>query len=104
MKIQGRKSNPVSPLGPFAGPPQVDEASPTASPAAGDSVELSSTRELQRLNQMAQAVPTVRLEKVEGLRDAIEEGSYYVESEKLARRVVDEALTQAILGKAPSAC
>jgi anti-sigma28 factor (negative regulator of flagellin synthesis) len=41
-------------------------------------------------------MPGVRVEKVEVLRDAVEEGSYYVESDKLARRVVNEHLQDAV--------
>lgn len=36
------------------------------------------------------------MEKIEDIRDAVEEGSYHVESEKLAKSVVDEALQDAI--------
>lgn len=92
MKIQGRKQiTPLGSAGPLAGPSfrEVDE--PQAAPAS-DQVDLSSTQELRRLNAAAQALPEVRMEKVEGLRGQIEDGNYYVESDKLARKVVDEAL------------
>jgi anti-sigma28 factor (negative regulator of flagellin synthesis) len=35
--------------------------------------------------------------KVSDLKGAIEEGSYYVESHKLAKKVVDEILSEALL-------
>jgi flagellar biosynthesis anti-sigma factor FlgM len=63
----------------------------------GDRVDLSSSQELRQLNEAVKALPSVRAEKVEGLRGAIEEGSYHVETEKLARKVVDEALSEALL-------
>ncbi len=97
MKIQGRKQiTPLGSAGPLAGPSfrEVDE--PQAAPAS-DQVDLSSTQELRRLNAAAQALPEVRMEKVEGLREQIEDGNYYVESDKLARKVVDEALNDMLL-------
>ena len=44
------------------------------------------------LGQAAQSIPDVRMDKVEGLRGAIDNGSYFVESDKLAHKVVDEIL------------
>ena len=98
MKIQGRKSQPAGPMGPF-GMPSVSEPASTEPVIAGDSVELASATQVQQLNQMVQAMPTVRAEKVEGLRDAIEEGSYHVESDKLAKKVVDDVLSEALLAQ-----
>lgn len=94
MKIHGRKTGPIDAVNPFAGSAPLAEASPAeAPPSAGDIVDLSSTKEVRNLKETVRAMPSVRVEKVEGLRDAIEEGSYYVESEKLARKVVIEVLS-----------
>ena len=99
MKIQGRKNQSVGALGPIgiptSQPPQpIQEAEPPA--PAGDQVNLASTTQVRQLNATIQAMPAVRAEKVEGLRDAIGEGSYYVESDKLARKVVDDILAEAL--------
>jgi len=98
MKIQGRKSTQISSLGPMNMPAPAAGA-PAAEPTASvdDSVELASAQQLRTLQQAVQAMPSVRTEKVEVLRGAIEEGSYFVESDKLARKVVDEVLTEALL-------
>ncbi|MCE5231075.1 flagellar biosynthesis anti-sigma factor FlgM [bacterium] len=94
MKIQGRKQiTPLGVTGPLSGP-SFREVEETPEAQASDQVDLSSTQQLRRLNEAAQALPEVRMEKVEGLRGQIEDGNYYVESEKLARKVVDEALNE----------
>ena len=48
------------------------------------------------------AVPDLRDEVVEDLRDAVESGSYHIESEKLAKKVVDEAIREAVQRERPS--
>lgn len=101
MKIEGRKSQQFGSIGPISVPvaaelAPVEEATP---PAAGDSVDITAAHQLHKLQEAVQAMPAVRMEKVEGLRGAIEDGSYYVESEKLARKVVDDTLTEALLQK-----
>lgn len=97
MKISGRKGQigAMGPLGmpaPANPPQQAEETAP-----AGDAVELKSSTQVKTLRQAVDAMPTVRAGKVESLKDAIEEGQYHVESDKLAKRVVDEALSDAIL-------
>ena len=57
-----------------------------------DQVNLASTTQIRKLAEVANAMPAMRTEKVENLRGAIDEGNYYVESDKLARKVVDEAI------------
>lgn len=102
MKIQGRKQ-PIGAMGPISLPAAAEPAaSPeSAMPTPGDQVDLDSTGLIRKLAQAAQALPSVRTEKVEELRDAIEDGSYHVESEKLARKVVDDVLTEALMSQLP---
>jgi flagellar biosynthesis anti-sigma factor FlgM len=96
MKI-GRKPYSVGPIGPMgvpaAGAPA--ETEPPA-PAAEDKVEITAGRELGEVKKALNAIPDVRLEKVETIRESVEDGTYYVESEKIAKRVVDEALEEAV--------
>jgi len=104
MKIQGRKSPQISSLGPISMPaPAAGTPAAEPTPPADDQVELASAQQLRTLNQAVQALPSVRTEKVEVLRGAIEEGSYFVESDKLARKVVDEVLSEALMQVHPGA-
>lgn len=98
MKIQGRKGFSVGSSGPVNVPGQasMDQAE-QAGPVAGDTIEISSkSREVGGLKEAVAAVPEIRSEKIEGIRDQVEEGSYHVESEVLAKRVVDEAVGDAL--------
>lgn len=47
------------------------------------------------------ALPDVRDEKVDDLRDAVETGNYFVESDKLAKKVVDDAIREAAQRERP---
>lgn len=98
MKIQGRRSSQVGALGPINIPAQPEPAA--AKPevtVTGDSVDLTSTQQLKKLREAVQSMPAVRAGKVEDLKGAIEEGSYYVESERLAKKVVDDVLAEALM-------
>ena len=55
-----------------------------------------SSRSIDRYRDEVEKLPDVREEKVDDLRDAVERGDYHVESEKIAKRVVDEALKEAV--------
>jgi flagellar biosynthesis anti-sigma factor FlgM len=98
MKIEGRKNYGVGPLGPVQiGNLAPTEKAPDAAATNGDSIEISTpSRELVGLRETTAAIPEIRMEKVEGIREQVEDGSYYVESDKLAKRVVDEALQDAL--------
>lgn len=100
MKINGRKNaGQIGPLGPISVPNAAEEAGSADAPAAGDQVNLSNTQELKQLNAAVKAMPSVRTEKVSDIKEQVDDGSYYVESEKLARRVVDEVLSEELLKK-----
>lgn len=58
--------------------------------AATDKVSLTATAtQLQSLQQEIAALPVVDEQKVAALRAAIEDGSYQVDSQKLARNMID---------------
>lgn len=97
MKIQGRK-NIGSPVGPISFPGQATvNRTEETSGVDSDSIEISSTsREVSGLREAAKQIPDVRMEKIHDIRGQVEDGSYYVESEKIAKRVVDEALEDAV--------
>ena len=58
--------------------------------AATDKVSLTATAtQLQALQQEIAALPAVDQDKVAALRAAIEDGSYQVDSQKLARNMIE---------------
>lgn len=96
MKIQGRKPAAMGGIGPMQMPTTQEASANEAAAPTSDQVQIGAAHDLRKLNEAVATLPSVRTEKMEGIRDAIEEGSYHVESEKLARRVVDEALKDAL--------
>ena len=100
MKITGRKTPQAGAVGPLGTPPAAGEANqPEAPEPISDQVDLTSTAEIREHGAAVRAMPSVRIEKVEGLRDAIDDGQYHVESEKLARKVVDDALSDIVANR-----
>jgi negative regulator of flagellin synthesis FlgM len=62
----------------------------TGGDAAMDKISLTATAtQLQSLQQKIAALPAVDEQKVAALRAAIEDGSYQVDSQKLARNMID---------------
>lgn len=56
-------------------------------------VEISDNARLMRTaNEIAKGAPDIRQEKVAALKKAIQEGSYKVDSEKLAEKILDNHL------------
>ncbi|MDY6880763.1 MAG: flagellar biosynthesis anti-sigma factor FlgM [Desulfatiglans sp.] len=61
--------------------------------AGEDKVVLSpKAREIQKAKMLLASVPDVREEKVQEIRQRIEEGTYKVESKKIAEKIVKESL------------
>jgi flagellar biosynthesis anti-sigma factor FlgM len=56
-----------------------------------DQVHLSGkAKELEELKQVIQQMPEIRTDKVEALKKAIQEGSYQVDSLKVAGKILEE--------------
>jgi negative regulator of flagellin synthesis FlgM len=56
-----------------------------------DQVHLSGkAKELDAIKQVIQQMPEIRTEKVEALKKAIQEGSYQVDSLKVAGKILEE--------------
>lgn len=100
MKISGRKptSGPSSTSGPASkksgqdGADKVDR-SDAAEPSVG--VDLSPTSQVVSSARAAiDAMPDVRMDRVSEIRLSVDDGSYQVQSEELARRMVDESLRE----------
>lgn len=94
MKHRGPNGMHVPPSGsvPLGGRP----AAADTHDAAPDEHKLGDYRD------RVDALPDVREEKVDDLRDAVESGSYYVESEKIAKKVVDESIREAVQRERPT--
>ena len=59
----------------------------------GDVVALSATaRDLQKAGKALEALPEVRLDRVQRIRAAIEAGSYHIDRAKIADRMLRESL------------
>lgn len=77
---------------------------PSLTPGTGtqgkpeDKVELSPRgREIQEAMQILKSVPDVREEKVALLKQQIEAGTYEVEGEKIAEKMLEESLLNELL-------
>lgn len=87
MNFRGHKGFPMSPSG----------IMPIQGFLAGSgSTGNDESRSIDRYRDEVEKLPDVREEKVDDLRDSVEKGDYHVESEKIAKRVVDEALKEAV--------
>jgi negative regulator of flagellin synthesis FlgM len=70
---------------------KVDRAA-SGSPRAADSLEISAeARELARIHQAVEAAPDVRAEKVASIKKRIQDGTYTVSPELLARKMIEDA-------------
>jgi len=97
MKITGRKQiGGASPIHATAknrestkieGQPQVE--------VGAANVHLSNAmQEVDKARQAIQAMPDVRVEKINELKPIVDEGSYHVESKVLAKKMVDTSLRE----------
>lgn len=98
MKVGGRKSYSAGPLGSVvlpAGAGQVEGPEPANVPT-GDRIEISTGRGAADIKKALASIPDVRMERITDIRESVEDGSYHVDSEKIAKRVVHEALEDAL--------
>jgi len=66
-------------------------------PSGSDRIELSVRgREIQHLDQLIQAAPDVRQEKIDAVRSAIEAGTYNVKAEKIADKIIGGGIIDSI--------
>jgi flagellar biosynthesis anti-sigma factor FlgM len=100
MKISGRKNiKQVSPLGGPAETPKPDKATePTAAAKSNsDNFNLSdASKNLMKLKETVDVMPEVRTERVTEIKTALDDGQYHVQSEKIARKIVDESLSESL--------
>ncbi len=98
MRIPGRKHTPaVTPFGPTAETRSPDKPVEGVGAVSSNAVNVDlseSSKGLRQARVILANVPEVRSEKVAELKDAVDSGSYQVESEKVARKMVDESLRE----------
>jgi len=100
MKINGNNSLEHGIAVPLQPPVHAGETdAEAADPASGGGFDVSSARVLNRLAQVVESIPGIRTEKVELLRKQIEEDRYHIGSDKLARKVIDDVLSEALVNE-----
>lgn len=98
MKIDPEGVRPVEPerVGPTEPTPaeKVEGTQPTEAPQGADQVVLSErAQEVQLAREALAKLPPVRQEKVDALRQAVEDGVYEVDAEQLAEDMLKEPPT-----------
>jgi negative regulator of flagellin synthesis FlgM len=96
MKVEGRRPPENQEVFLRAQKPGKQETTPGTNEnsqriSKSDQVHLSGkAKELEELKQVIQQMPEIRTDKVETLRKAIQEGSYQVDSLKVAGKILEE--------------
>ena len=101
MKVQdvNNDGQSIRQITPGMRPPQPEKnppASSVSSPDAGsDRVELSSqSRDMKKIHEILATTPEVRTEKVAELKKAMAEGTYKVQTEDIADKMVQEMVLE----------
>lgn len=64
-------------------------------PVASDTVELSnSSRDVQKMREILDQTPAMRMEMIEALKKEINEGTYHVDARDIADRMLDDLLAE----------
>ena len=97
MKISGRK--PVARISPAQGVSRTSKRAKVEShspiePSATDVKISESFHEVQRANEILAGLPDVRVDKIGEIKPRVDDGSYNVESEVVAKKMVDSALRE----------
>ena len=65
------------------------QSSEESSKSENDRIELSvRSREIQHIDELIQSTPDIREAKVEQIRSAVENGTYNVKAEKIAKKLI----------------
>ncbi|MBU4263688.1 MAG: flagellar biosynthesis anti-sigma factor FlgM [Proteobacteria bacterium] len=65
-----------------------------ASPSAADTVDLSSSsRDVQKMKEILDQTPAMRMEMIESLKKQIDEGTYQVDARDIADKMMDDLLS-----------
>jgi len=67
----------------------------SASPSAADTVDLSSSsRDVQKMKEILEQTPPMRMEMIEALKKQIDEGTYQVDARDIADKMLDDLLAE----------
>lgn len=101
MKINGKKPS----VGTSSGVQQAGggvngKKGAPGKPSEGDRIDISSkARELNRVKKMLESVPEVRSDMVVRLKTDVERGNYHVDAGKVAEKMIERALKNALYSK-----
>ena len=104
MKISGRKpvqkSAPIDSLSAASKPDTAEKVEDSAPAQSGDNISLSgASKQIQSAQSAIQGLPDVRLERVTEIKNALDDGNYHVESEVIAKKMVNESLGESLRRK-----
>jgi negative regulator of flagellin synthesis FlgM len=95
-KISGYPSEPIAPLkgstttNVAADKAQADASAPTSTSQTGDHVTLTSAAQsLQKLSEAIAKTPAVNASKVASIKQAVSEGTYQIDSGRIAGKLLD---------------
>jgi flagellar biosynthesis anti-sigma factor FlgM len=98
MKISDRKgvSRTTGPATPQrVAPTPRGDAAPREEASGADAVVLSeSLHEVDRAKQALAAMPDVRVDRVQDVKPRVQEGTYRIDSQAVAKRLVDTAVVE----------
>ncbi|MBU0909777.1 MAG: flagellar biosynthesis anti-sigma factor FlgM [Proteobacteria bacterium] len=64
-------------------------------PSAADTVDLSSSsRDVQKMKEILDQTPAMRMEMIESLKKQIDEGTYQVDARDIADKMMDDLLSE----------
>ena len=76
----------------------VSEEAPKGGASAGDRVALSpEAREMQRARKLLDAIPDIREDRVTEIKARIEEGTYEIDGDKIAAKMIRESILNELL-------
>jgi negative regulator of flagellin synthesis FlgM len=74
---------------------RADAGSASAGPSAADKVDLSSTsRDVQKMKEILEQTPPMRMEMIESLKRQIDEGTYQVDARDIADKMLADLLSE----------
>ena len=92
-KIEGTPPPAVRSTGPVGGrvaPAGADRSSPVEAAQAGDSLRLTGeATSLQAMQRELSAAPAIDTARVQAVREALENGSYQINPDAIAKRMLD---------------
>ncbi|MBI5561949.1 MAG: flagellar biosynthesis anti-sigma factor FlgM [Deltaproteobacteria bacterium] len=101
MKIRDKKTTPVAVAqsGKVDAGARMDQGA-AARPGNADRVDISAgARELSKARKLIDALPEVRAEKVDGVKGVLQNGTYAIDPDAVAVRIIERAITDAVYAR-----